>query len=185
MEGIKTYKENKTRYALLGILTVCECTGYDMKKIMENSLLYFWSESFGQIYPTLKKMEEERLVKSKEQVVGQKTRYLYSITPLGKKVLQDWLALPPAPEVIRNELLLKLFFSQPRDRQTVLEHLARQKQRVIENLEVFTATRQQVSSAKDPSQLFRVLTLEYGLRTLRAELDWLEYAEQRIADLCL
>ena len=34
-------RENKTQYALLGILTQCECTGYDIKKFIETSIGFF------------------------------------------------------------------------------------------------------------------------------------------------
>ena len=49
-------KENKSKYALLGILSMCPGSGYDIKKLMEQSTSNFWSESYGQIYPILKQL---------------------------------------------------------------------------------------------------------------------------------
>ncbi len=50
-------RENKTKYALLGLLNVCPGSGYDIKKLMEQSTSNFWNESYGQIYPILKDVD--------------------------------------------------------------------------------------------------------------------------------
>lgn len=56
-------RESKTQYALLGILSQCEMNGYEIRKYIESTISFFWSESFGQIYPTLTKLEEEGLIR--------------------------------------------------------------------------------------------------------------------------
>ncbi|MGH9601902.1 MAG: PadR family transcriptional regulator, partial [Terriglobales bacterium] len=47
---------NTTRFALLGLLSLGPQSGYDLKKRMEQSIAHFWSESYGQIYPTLRRL---------------------------------------------------------------------------------------------------------------------------------
>ena len=42
-------KENKSKYAVMGVLSICPASGYDIKKFMECSTSNFWSESYGQI----------------------------------------------------------------------------------------------------------------------------------------
>ena len=54
-------KYNDTTYALLGILTTEHRSGYDIKQFMDKSLNHFWKISYGQIYPTLKRLTEEGL----------------------------------------------------------------------------------------------------------------------------
>ncbi|MYF92724.1 MAG: PadR family transcriptional regulator, partial [Gemmatimonadetes bacterium] len=54
-------KTNKSKYAIMGMLSIRPMSGYDMKKLIAQSISYFWNESFGQIYPTLKKLVEEGL----------------------------------------------------------------------------------------------------------------------------
>ncbi|MEJ9314325.1 PadR family transcriptional regulator, partial [Priestia megaterium] len=54
-------KENRTTYAILGLLTT-ECrTGYEIKQLMDRSLNHFWKISYGQIYPTLQKLVNNEL----------------------------------------------------------------------------------------------------------------------------
>ena len=47
---------NKSRFALLGLLSLGAMSGYDLRKLFEQSLIHFWSESFGQIYPMLRSL---------------------------------------------------------------------------------------------------------------------------------
>jgi len=51
-------KENKSKYAIMGMLSMGPVSGYDIKKRFEESLSYFWNESYGQIYPILKKITQ-------------------------------------------------------------------------------------------------------------------------------
>ncbi len=60
-------RESKTQYALLGILSQCEMNGYEIRKYIETTISFFWNESFGQIYPTLKRLEEEGLIREFEK----------------------------------------------------------------------------------------------------------------------
>lgn len=96
---------------LLGLLTIESMSGYDLGQTIRESIGHFWNESYGQIYPNLKMLAAEGSVTSKiEKKKGKPDRHIYSITKKGRERLAKWLAVPPQPEVPRNELLLKLFF---------------------------------------------------------------------------
>src|ERR1700722_14027305 len=97
--------------ALLGLLTMKPMSGYDIKALIPQSIGNFWSESYGQIYPSLKRLAETGLVEKKTQrQKGKPDRHVYSLTEDGRARLRDWLKLPVVAEVPRHELLLKLFF---------------------------------------------------------------------------
>jgi len=57
-------RENKSRYALLGMLSYMPMSGYDLRKFIESSTSNFWSESYAQIYPMLKQLTREGLTTS-------------------------------------------------------------------------------------------------------------------------
>ena len=44
---------SQTQTAVLGALSIQPMTGYAVRENIQNVLGHFWSESFGQIYPTL------------------------------------------------------------------------------------------------------------------------------------
>lgn len=44
-------ERNQTSYVILGLLSIApNQTGYDIRKAVEETVGYFWSESYGQIY---------------------------------------------------------------------------------------------------------------------------------------
>jgi DNA-binding PadR family transcriptional regulator len=86
-------------------------SGYDMKAFIAQSIGFFWQESYGQIYPTLKRLQEARMITRKVRAnSGRPDRHVYSITAAGKKHLQAWMKAETEPDRLRHELLLKLFF---------------------------------------------------------------------------
>ena len=57
-------REKKIDMVILGLLSHEDRTGYDINKQIDGAISFFWKGSFGNIYPTLKDLEESGLVKS-------------------------------------------------------------------------------------------------------------------------
>ena len=130
-------RTSKTRWALLGQLSAEPASGYQLKKKIEESTAHFWSESYGQIYPELARMEEAGLLSSAEEVgegQGPGVRRVYAITEQGMDELKRWLCEPPTEDVLRDEFLLKMFFGAHLDRETALAHVDRK----IAQLEMYS-----------------------------------------------
>src|SRR5438045_3830581 len=88
-------KENKSKYAVLGMLSLAPMSGYDLKKNIEMSTGNFWTESYGQIYPMLKQLAEEGLTTSHiEKKEGRPERHVYTLTDNGWEALRHWLTEP-------------------------------------------------------------------------------------------
>jgi DNA-binding PadR family transcriptional regulator len=105
-------KENRTQFAILGMLDLCPMSGYDIRKMSAFSISHFWKEDYGHIYPTLKLLLDKGLATKEVEPSseGKPGRHLYSITGKGKEALVAWLAEAPNPPNLRIELLLKIFF---------------------------------------------------------------------------
>ena len=58
---------NRTQFAILGMLSLGEKSGYDLKRDFEQRVQHFWSESLGQIYPTLHRLRKQHLVESRSE----------------------------------------------------------------------------------------------------------------------
>src|SRR5262249_51757310 len=102
---------NKSQYALLGMLTLGPMSGYDMKKLFDGSLANFWTESYGQIYPILKRLVAQGWATLKEEPqAGKPDKKVDAITAKGRTAVHKWLAEPTEAPGFRLELLLKLFF---------------------------------------------------------------------------
>ena len=105
--------KSKTRFAVLGILSYGPMSGYDIKKFYEKNVAGFWSESYGQIYPILKRLATEGLAtRSVHKQEGKPDRHIYALTEKGRQELQQWLVEPTGRHIGRHETLLKLLFGR-------------------------------------------------------------------------
>lgn len=170
---------NRTRYAVLGFLTQQPMSGYDIKKAVERSIDNFWSESFGQIYPILKRLSEEGLVEKEAAAEnGKRPRHVYSITEKGREELRGWLREPTAAPQLRVELLLKLFFGGQADAQTNRRQIEAYRERVASDLDRYRSIATWLKSEQaDHADLpFWLITLRYGEREREALLGWCDEA---------
>jgi len=177
---------NQSQFALLGLLSLEPMSGYDLKQLIAWSVNHFWREGYGQIYPTLQQLERQRLVTKKTQrQKGKPDRNVYSLTPAGRERLKQWLSEPASPEVLRNELLLKLFFGQlvpgAMSRSQVELHRQLWKQQLVE----YAAIRKRLFEENDesnPGLPFWEMTLSYGEHIAKAQLAWGEETLKKLKD---
>lgn len=103
-----------TSWAILAILSYeDELSGYDVKKVAEWSLRYFyWSPQFSQIYAELKKLEKLGLVTSRlDHDNGARSRRLYKINQAGLEAVRGWANDTPAePPMLKHSVLLRVAF---------------------------------------------------------------------------
>jgi PadR family transcriptional regulator, regulatory protein AphA len=168
-------KENKSKYALLGLLSICPGSGYDIKKFMEQSTSNFWNESYGQIYPILKQLVAAGLATSHtEKQEGKPERYVYTLTDKGLEELRHWLTEPIEHMVERNELLLKLFFGRQNTIAGNIEHvqqfrtLQEQLLRKYQGIEEFL----KANCADNPDLCYSLITVRYGILRCQSLLTW-------------
>jgi len=170
-------KENKSKYALLGVLSLGPMSGYDLKKTIEYSVGYFWKENYAQIYPMLKVLEREGLaVSSTEKQEGRPDRHVYTITEHGLDELRRWLAEPFEMQVERNELLLKLFLGDLVQVSTSIEHVQSYRARHVQLLQVYEQTEAHLreTMAHHEQLPYWLITLSYGRHIAHALLAWSE-----------
>jgi DNA-binding PadR family transcriptional regulator len=97
-------------YAVLGLLSREELSGYDLKRWMERPLGYFWNARHSQIYPELARLEEEGFVThTLVEQSGRPDKKVYRITAEGLEVLKEWVVQPPVSRSVRDELTLKAY----------------------------------------------------------------------------
>src|SRR5450755_869891 len=173
---IRMSKENKSRYALLGILNTRPMSGYGIKKYIEQSISNFWQESYGQIYPMLKQLTAEELVTSHvEKEEGKPERYIYTITDKGQEELRLWLEEPVEYQVRRDELLLKLFFGSSIPANDIIEHIRHFRtlqEQLLQKYSMIAAKLESYLSDNNTNTLHQLLTVRYGLHKTQALIAW-------------
>ena len=175
-------KENKSRFAILGILDWKPCTGYEIKKIMEGNTSHFWNETDSSIYPMLSKLQCENKVTCTSQDVGKREKKIYTMTSKGKKEFTQWMERSTEDDKIRNELLLKVYFGHAASTSLILSHLEefRQKQEEIHSL--YRSIRKGINEmhAESPHKRYLLMTIRYGELHTQANLDWANESIQMI-----
>lgn len=121
---------------VLGFLAMGPRSGYDIKQVVDRSTRFFWAASYGQIYPELRRLEEEGLVEGEDRPNGGRSRRVYELTEAGRVALRDWLLSSSFSVELRDESLLQLFFADSLPQQEALKLLEDRKTAHEQILEV-------------------------------------------------
>ena len=166
-----------TARVILGMITFGKRTGYDIKAFVDKSTRHFWAASYGQIYPELRRLEQQGLVRGRPEPTGGRARTVYELTNAGHAALKQWLqdAEEPLYE-LRDEGMLKLFFSDvaPQLRPELVHALKARQERKLAQLRAI-----EDHAKQGPPGPY--LTLRLGLAQTEAFIDWCAEAERELA----
>jgi PadR family transcriptional regulator, regulatory protein AphA len=162
----------RTRYLILGLLAEGPCSGYDIRRVTAARFRFFWSESFGQIYPCLKQLERDGLIERSGR--AGRGKVLWAIADPGRSVLENWLQEDSQPETARIESVLKYYFSwaMPAEgRQRLLATFIDRQEKNLAELESF---RRELLAIPDPhgNHDLALDTIGLGIATYSAWRDW-------------
>lgn len=167
---------NKTKFLILGLLSEEPLSGYEIKKIVDMRFSFFWSESYGQIYPQLKKLSEDKLIEeiSLNEKENSKTIKKYSITDQGMLVLKEWLDEPVEKETVRYEILLKMYFSNNISPEVMLGHIKEFQISHRNQMKLFEKYQLQLEKFKEVHDNHEdiLMVLSFGQKVWKAYDDW-------------
>ncbi len=174
------------KHAILGFLNYQASTGYDLKAYFDNSVRHFWPADQAQIYRTLSELTKDGL--ATVELVPQEDRpnkKVYSITHAGQEELRQWLVMPLPPHDHRNAELIQVFFAGQLSDEEVLEMFERAAAQYRAILAVYDHIPMQITDyvemvGSPRETFFWLLTLENGLRSTQATLEWLESVIERL-----
>jgi len=167
-------------YAILGFLNYHPYTGYDLKKIFDTSIRHFWPADQSQIYRTLARLTEQDYAEMEKVPQDDRPdRKVYSITEAGRLELLKWLAGPAPLGDPRSASLIQVFFAgQLPDAEilvkfegfaVIMRAVLAQYNQVPAQIDPY---QQEITSPRE--HFFWLLTLDNGIRSMRANLAWAE-----------
>lgn len=173
-------------FAILGFLNYKPYTGYDLKKIFDSSIRHFWPADQSQIYRTLTRLTEQGLAEmEKVPQEDRPDRKVYHITAAGRTQLVQWLSGPPPMESARSAPLIQVFFAgQLPDEELLVkfEGFAAMMRAILAQYEQVPGQiapfQQEIPSPRE--HYFWLLTLDNGIRSMRAALEWAECVIEEI-----
>ncbi|MCP4754060.1 MAG: PadR family transcriptional regulator [Proteobacteria bacterium] len=165
---------------LLGFLLDGERTGYQIKKLMENSTNFFFNTSLGSIYPAFKKLETQGMVRMRQKVDEGRVKKIYSITAEGKTGFHEWLEKEITLPKIRNEALLKIFFYSNLEEEVRKAQIGSLIDRTRLQIEELKALKSKLRPLNiDP---FQMKTLDHGIAYYSFHLEWYQGFLSDLAD---
>ncbi|MDX3637917.1 PadR family transcriptional regulator [Streptomyces sp. MB09-02B] len=177
------------RNAVMAALLEGEASGYDLAKAFDATVANFWMSTPQQLYRELERMEAEGLVTAR--VVEQERRpnkRLFSLTRAGREAVHAYTAEPPGkPEVIRDELMVKVQCVDVGDSEAVRAAITQRMEWATAKLAHYEKLRQRLLGGRSEEAYFteaeRVgpyLTLLRGMSLERENLQWGDTALRRL-----
>ena len=166
-------------HGLLGLLMAQDSTGYDLSKMFQDSLNFFWNAQVSQIYRELKRMQESGWVVSSSIIQeGRPNKRLYSITETGKTEFRRWLyEFKFNDENVHSAFLLRLFFSSESDPDKTIKLLRefmesyqndlQHMKAISESIDIYTQ-----NDSDTQHKIYRDMTVKLGIVQAEAALNW-------------
>lgn len=176
-------RTSQTETAVLGALSVEPMTGYAVRQAIRDVLGHFWSESFGQIYPTLATLEAQGHVSRRgSKRPGAST---FEITGSGSVRLRELLDQPIQATPPRNGLMLRMFFGRHLGIEACKALVIESRDAAIDQLEAYERIAQELKSDPDNAEdrPYWLLTVAAGRHSARAIIDWADEALAALGDL--
>jgi PadR family transcriptional regulator AphA len=131
-----TSRPTATSSAILGLLGIQPWTAYELVAQSKRSLHWFWPRSEANLYAELKRLVERGHAQAEVVEGRRRQRTRYTITPLGRAALHDWLRTEPAPPSLEIEGLLRVLLGDQGtagELRAALEATARQARELTVN----------------------------------------------------
>jgi DNA-binding PadR family transcriptional regulator len=167
--------------SILVLLTEQPMSGYDLAKLFDASIGFFWTADHQQIYRELGRLKEKGHVDVHEVIQsGRPNKLIYTITPSGLAALKTWSQKPRAPAPIKDDLLVRLYALEHVDIGALRVQLVQRRDLHADRLRRFQAILERHFSGErlSLSQTGRLLALRMGLRYEQACIEWCEESLQ-------
>ncbi len=170
--------------AILGILSWKPSTGYELKKIFEDSSFMYWSGNNNQIYKALTNLEDDGFVTN--EVIHQDnspSKKIYTITEEGLKELKNWLLSSPEAPEIKKTFLVQFAWSDMLSNQELSELLSKYENEI--KLQLMMQKEKYRRSLHSPNRstkesLIWEMISENIISTYQNELNWVYETRQKL-----
>ena len=123
------------RTVILGLLKWKPSSGYDLKRIISDSDVFYCSGNNNQIYKSLTELQKEGLVTHEVELQENlPAKKVYTITELGIEVLKRNLLSPPEVPELRNNFLIQLAWAEGLSDEELLGLLNQYEAEIVDRL---------------------------------------------------
>ena len=161
--------------AILGLLKEQPMHGYELRKQLSQKLGFFWTVSFGSLYPTLKRLEQREVVEM--HAYGDKPsrkRQVYAITERGEREFLELLAESAVTRWEEDKFPLRLAFFRYLKPEMRIRLLERRKDYLEDKLDFGRASLRRTLDRKNRADSYTVSLMRHGLDMTERDIVWLD-----------
>jgi DNA-binding PadR family transcriptional regulator len=164
------------RELFLALLSGERAHGYELKQSFEQEFGDLLPAlNAGQIYVTLGRLERDGLVVGQAVPGDSRGKRVYELTEAGRAALAAWIEQPVSGRRLKDEFFMKLIVVASMQLAEPKQLLEGQRREYLQSLRDLNAL---LGNGKGPAA---ELLIEGAILHLRADLEWLELIEQRLA----
>ncbi|MGE5630614.1 MAG: PadR family transcriptional regulator [Caulobacteraceae bacterium] len=169
------------QYAILGLLNYDSMTGYDIKKMFDESINNFWAASISQIYRELGTLESKGYLTYTIQPQNDRPdKKIYSITDAGKTAFKEWIIDIPQKlsKETRDEFTLRIFFGSNLSKEELIgmfQGFIREKRENLEEVKNLYQVAEQYSKQMklfNGEEIYWKFILKRVCKTQQMLIDW-------------
>ncbi len=182
--------------AILGLLKEQELHGYELKKLLGETLGPLSSVSFGSLYPALARLEAAGAVKAVEAnrpiasipmtgslggeraayrargvIRGSRGKKVYGITEQGQRLFEELLLADAQTEGDDRSFTLRLAFARHLPPEGRLGLLERRRAQLVQRL---ARTRQTIKAGRQRLDAYTRSLVEHNTETTERDISWLD-----------
>lgn len=171
-------------YVILGLLQQQQQTGYDLKtECFDQGIAHLWPADQAQIYRTLDKLEAQGWITCTVEIqYDRPNRKVYRMIEAGEAALIQWLQTHQPLPILREPLLVQLYFAAQLPNQAIIhlleQELAARREKLAE-CEAISVPLLTDPTASGQQKMHR-LVLELVKQREQTYLNWLQAAIETI-----
>jgi len=164
------------KFGLLGFLSNQEMSGYDLEKMFNQSIGFFWNAKISQVYRDLRTMEKSGWVESNEVIQkGKPNKKVFKITDQGRQELDNWLISynVKGDFEIRIGILMRMFFAEKRPKAETIALLEQFKTGCYEAIDRLKPVYKELEDCEETMEVLYIKsTLSYGEKYYNMQIEW-------------
>jgi PadR family transcriptional regulator, regulatory protein AphA len=177
----RTTALSSTEVAILGLLTFGEKSGYDLHRLVERSVGFFWRPARSQIYAVLPRLVDRGFARRRDVVQELRPdKQLYRITPAGRTALREWLKQSFEWGAPQDPFQLRLFFAGAGEPEDAVALIDGARERARAHVERLNAIEREGLSPPAEEDFFPHLSLKLGRKRTLAFVEWADEALREI-----
>ncbi len=172
------------QYAILGLLSWRPSSGYQLKKVFEDSPYLYWSGNNNQIYKSLLQLQKDGLITYETiHQDGAPSKKIYSVTKKGMAELKCWITEASAVPEFKKPFLIQLAWSDMLSKEELSQLLSKYEKEIETQLilqkEIYDLEKDWPNRTPRETFLWNMISVNL-MSTFQSELAWVRKVRQQM-----